>query len=359
MASAAGASQSGLLHFLAVNLPKPISRCVNTLLLRPHLRVFLIALFSLIAFIFMGIFADTTDHAMSVVRLPPPQQRSYASSLVSNCEHRTPSHPGRTFETKVRGARVSFVSWTKNETFDKDIINLRTHEAVRIMSKFRRPATLLDVGANIGKVTFPVLAMPHTHSVIAVEPVEANINLLCMTANLNGWLGNAGLYLLKAAMSDKSGSMDIFVPEGREDNAALNSEAATANVHEHKHGEPVRVLVADHVLRDSGLKPDVIKIDTQGHEIHVLRGLRGYLRNAEPGSVLVMAESDPKLMRISGVDPSDIYQLMATELGYSPYCKTTIDVDDEGKLRVKGDVLSKEEYPPGGCRDIYYFKQPK
>lgn len=356
MVSANGAPQSALLTML---LPKSLSRSVNSLFLRRNVRIYLLAALCVIS-IFVVAFLRRDTHPLAPrVKLPPPAQRSYTPSLVTNCEHRTPGHPGRTFETAVRGVGVSFVSWAKNETFDMDIVKLRTHEAVRIMSKFRRAATLLDVGANIGKVTFPVLAMPQTHTVIAVEPVETNINMLCMTANLNGWLGYAGFSLIKAAMSDKDGSLDIFVPEGREDNAALNSEAATANVHEPKHGETVRVLVADDVLRDGGFQPDVIKIDTQGHEIHVLRGLKRYLGAAKPGAVLVMAESDPRLMRLSGVDPSEVYHLMTTELGYSPYCKATIDVNKDGMMEVSGVALSKEAYPPGGCRDIYYFKQPR
>lgn len=342
----------------ATLLPKPVARALASFVLRLRsptraLLLFLAALFVLV------VLASQIPSQLSA----PPHGRTvthhirrYSDAEVKDCVHRTPNSLGRTFETRVHGVDVSFASWTKNETFDKDIVKLRTHEAVRIIKQFDRPVTLLDVGANIGKVTFPVLAMPHSHTVIAVEPVKTNMNLLCLTANLNGWLSRPGLMLLEAAMSDRDGTMEIFVPEGREDNAALNSEAATANVHEHKHGEVVRLLVADDVIEDSGLKPDIIKIDTQGHEIHVMRGLRKYLATAKPRTVLVMAESDPKLMQISGVDPKDVYQLMTTELKYSPYCKPLIEVTD-GEMHVSGEILTKESYPPGGCRDIYYFKQ--
>lgn len=272
--------------------------------------------------------------------------------------HRTPESLGRTFETKVRGVDVSFVSWTKNDTFDKDTVVLRVHEAVRVMSKFQRAATLLDVGANIGRVTFPVLAMTQMHSVIAVEPVSTNVNMLCMTANLNGWLGYPGFVLLQAALSDTRGEMEVYVPEGREDNAALSSEAATANVHGRKYRETTRVVTADDVLGDGAFKPDLIKVDTQGHELHVLRGMSRYLASAEPKRVLVMAENDPKLMASSGVDPTGIYHLMTIELGYSPYCNPVIEVVDD-RFEVSGAVLSRETYPPAGCRDIFYFKHGK
>lgn len=277
---------------------------------------------------------------------------NYKATEVTVCKN---SVVGKKYETRLKRLQLSFPSWTQNGTDQNPIYNLRLHEAVLIMSKYNRAATLLDVGANIGKVTMPVLAMGQSHSVIAVEPVGLNMETLCRTAELNGWLRTPGLTLLKAAMSDQRGEMNIFVPDGREDNAALSAQAAIANVHGTEHGEKVNILVADQLIKDGGFKPDLIKIDTQGHELHVLKGLKEYLRNAPPRKVLVMAESDPKLMSISGVNPKDIYQLMMSELGYSPHCRPEIDYKD-GELVVKGNVIPKETYPPGGCRDIFYFK---
>lgn len=360
MTSAGSNQQTQQILVFATLLPKPVARALASLYLRlrGHFRV---VVPTFIGVCLLCTFLVTRNEGgfstfRADAKLPAFEHRSYASSVVTDCVHRTPETEGRTFETNVRGVGVSFVSWTQNATYDKDHVLLRVHEAVRLMSKLRRAGTLLDVGANIGKVTFPVLAMHQMHSVVAVEPVSTNVNMLCMTANLNGWLGNAGLTLLEAAMSDAEGELEIFVPEGREDNAALSSEAATANVHEHKHGEQVKVLVGDNVLQDGGFKPDLIKIDTQGHELHVLKGLKGYLKKAAPESVLVMAESDPKLMALSGVDPKEIYQLMTVELGYASYCRPTIDVVDGTRFQVSGTALSRETYPPGGCRDIFYFK---
>lgn len=352
------ANQTQLLSF-ATLFPKPVARAFASiyLRLRGHFRhIFFTLIILLAALILLFAYRSSRyDTLQSRAPLLPLEHRGYASTLVTNCVHRTPETPGRTFETNVRGVGVSFVSWTKNESFSRDTVVLRVHDAVRLMSKFQRPATLLDVGANIGKVTFPVLAMKQMHSVVAVEPVSANVNMLCMTANLNGWLGYPGFVLLQAALSDAKGEMKIYVPEGREDNAAVSSKAATANVYEQKHSENVKFLVGDDVLKHGGFKPDLIKIDTQGHELHVLKGMRQYLSSTAPEQVLVMAESDLKLMALSGVDPMEIYQLMTIDLGYSPYCKPVIEVTD-GRFTVNGDVLSREKYPPGGCHDIFYFK---
>ncbi|CAN8070063.1 unnamed protein product [Agarophyton chilense] len=282
-------------------------------------------------------------------------ESSFSNSIIRSCNPDPSRGMGRTYDARVRGVNVSYAAWTGDKHFRQEVVSIRTHEAVRLMNKLKRAATLLDVGANIGKVTFPTLAMAQTHTVIAVEPVGFNVDHLCMTANLNGWLGHAGFLLLKAALSDKEGTMSIFVPNGREDNSALSERAATANVGGEDRGEKISVFTGDKLLSEGGFKPDVIKIDTQGHELFVLRGLRDFMAAAKAGELLVMAESDPKLMLMSGVNPKDIYQLMVVELGYRAYCRPVIEVEDEHFV-VKGSALSFEAYPPGGCRDIFYYK---
>lgn len=277
--------------------------------------------------------------------------KKYSHVVVSDCPERLPDLGGKTAQTNVKGVGVNYASWAANESNLQP--NLRAYPPVRVMSKFRRPATLLDVGANVGKIAFPSLALPGPHTIIAVEPVRKNMDSLCMTASLNGWLGHPGLVLLQAAMSDTDGTMQIFVPEGREDNSALSSSAATANVHVEKHGETIYTVSGDGLLRAGGFAPDVIKIDTQGHEIHVLRGLKRYLRSAQ--NVLVIAESDPKLMKESGVDPKDVYSLMVKDLGYTPFSTADVSVVDN-VLHVSGDVIAEEVYPTRTARDIFYFK---
>lgn len=291
MVSANGTPQFALLTML---LPKPLSRSMNSLFLRRNLRILLLASLFVASLVAVAFLRQDTHPSTPHVKLPPPAQRSYTPALVTNCKHRMPGHPSRTFETAVHGVGASFVSWTKSEIFDEDIVKLRTHEAFHIIAAPPRCSTLVSASE---RSPFPSPCAPDSHC-HRCGHCGNNIKMFCMTANLNGWLGYLGLSMINAVMCDTDGSMDIFVPRGREDNFALSSEAATANVGEPKHGETVRVLVADDILRDDGFQPDIIGIDTLGHEIHVLRGLRRYLAAAKPGAALVMAGSDPTLTRL-------------------------------------------------------------
>lgn len=286
MTSASPTPPSLPLQFVAFLFPKPFSRSVKSLFLRPHLLLlsaFSVCLVGLTAVI---LFSQSADNGFSP-QLPRHQHDSeYTTSLINTCRHVTSGDAGRTFAARVEGVGASFVSWTTNSSLDYSALTLDTHEAVRIMSKFPRPATLLDVGANIGMVTMPVLAMSQMHSVVAVEPVAKNIDVLCMTAHLNGWLGNAGFQLVKSALSDRTRSVEIFVPPARKDNAALSSEPFTKDADVGMEVDLVHILAGDDILAFNGLKPDVIRIDTHGHELYVIRGLKEYLRGAPSGAVV-------------------------------------------------------------------------
>ncbi len=93
----------------------------------------------------------------------------------------------------------------------------------------------------------------------------------------------------------------------------------------------------------------------QGHEFRVLRGLREYLRKAD--SVIVIAESDRDLMRKSGVDPRDIWDLMVNELGYEVYASGAQFRMGKGVLRIHGTKpLSEKQFPPKDAIDVYFVR---
>ena len=234
---------------------------------------------------------------------------------------------------------------------------MRVHEADNLISKYPIPIDVLDIGANTGQVTFSVLLQEKRHRVLAVEPVQRNLNRLCRIAQLNSWLNSPSLTLVHAAASDHVANQTIFVPNGREDNAALSTNAATLNVRRSKGEEDIFLLDGDGLLRETGFRPKFIKIDTQGHELFVLRGLKRYLKNAGRGEVLVMAELDEGLTRASNVKIIQIYELMVEELGYTAYCTPQFDFDNRGiVLRAGGNAVQKAEFPPNACSDAYYVK---
>ena len=75
----------------------------------------------------------------------------------------------------------------------------------------------------------------------------------------------------------------------------------------------------------------LVKIDTQGHELNVLQGMKMFLSdppsNEDLGgwSFVVVAEYDEKLQKAAGHDPNEVLNFMRN-LGYEVRCKMT-DID--------------------------------
>ena len=58
----------------------------------------------------------------------------------------------------------------------------------------------------------------------------------------------------------------------------------------------------------------LLKIDAQGHDMHVLRGAADYIRT-HPVYVILL-EFSPMLMKAGGVEPLDLLHLLYDDLGY-------------------------------------------
>ena len=185
---------------------------------------------------------------------------------------------------------------------------------------------MIDVGANAGYSMLPVAA--RGKRVLAFEPVARNVGMLKVNAFLNGWGGADGhVGLVEAAVSASSGTITLFAPKGREDNSAIgrgDAAAATINVGS-AHGvarHQVRTTTLDGYFGEADAKLAqslrLVKIDTQGHELDVLRGMEGLLRRPDLNFTVVL-ELDHRLQEQSGHRPEDVLLLMH-QWGWKPFC---------------------------------------
>jgi GDP-mannose transporter len=179
---------------------------------------------------------------------------------------------------------------------------------------------LLDIGGNIGLSVCPALS--RNYRVLAFEPIPVNVELLRTNLWLNGWdVDQVGL--VAAGVSSSSGNATIFAPIGGEDNSALaNERVAMLNVR----GSAAPIFIdlvsideyfgsADSTLRD---KVRLIKIDVQGHELPVLKGMKNMLSSGQRRFALKV-EIDVGLQAAAGYGPKDIENYMLG-LGWNAFC---------------------------------------
>jgi len=179
------------------------------------------------------------------------------------------------------------------------LVNWGTWEPAEtaVLRRELRPGdTFLDVGANVGYYTLIAskLVGP-TGRVIAFEPDPTSFALLKRSVEANG-LSN--VTLVQKALSDEPGTIKLFLDE--------------TNKGAHKifqYGESRRFVEVAAVRLDDYLEGhegriDLIKIDTEGAEGAILKGMGKTLRRHENTKLLM--EFFPKLLDGFGYDAAEV-----------------------------------------------------
>lgn len=169
------------------------------------------------------------------------------------------------------------------------------------MMIFHRPAVLLDVGVKRGASSLPVLQLHPQHTLIAVEPVNENLDALCCSALRVTADKRNRFHLVHTALIEKPTNAEwIYIPSGREGHAALSAKVA-ASSHRHATQAFTVTVRGDALLAVLNIQSDIINVSTLSSELRVLIGLRGYLKKAR--HVLVIVSSNQHWLNGAGNDP--------------------------------------------------------
>lgn len=227
-----------------------------------------------------------------------------------------------------------------------------------------RSLLILDIGGHSGKTTFPpILCFPISHRVITVEPVHSNQNILIQRGKLLGLSHQSNQWnLIRGAFSNITQDSVIYISGSATDNSALSEGSAEVVLKFRKskekvHAQPVQVFRGDDIIYNNGLKPDFIKMDTQGAEFMVMQGLRKIL--SEDRNMVVVAEHAPNLIEKYALGTLDAVILMKS-LGFRAYCNPVVKIVNglfvvpESSSEIIDDKTDGRRY--GGCHDFLYWK---
>jgi FkbM family methyltransferase len=162
----------------------------------------------------------------------------------------------------------------------------------------------VDVGANEGMMTLlgAKLVGP-TGLVISFEPNPTPRSILDRSLKRNK-IANVELHA--AGLSDEAGELRLFVPRINTGEGSFTKPAdATAGGY-----VSCPVLVGEQVIGDR--QPRLVKVDVEGFEAHVLKGLTSVLRTARP--IIVMEMIASHLAR-DGQSPQQLCEWLAS-FGY-------------------------------------------
>lgn len=149
------------------------------------------------------------------------------------------------------------------EPFESDFVRV----LINALANETRP-TLVDCGANVG--WYSVLGAVLGARVLAFEPMPSNASLLRFNVEANHLADHVTVF--EMALGAVSGTADLHLSETNQGDHRLH---CGASMNPAKERRTVRVIVEplDELLNgDPPGRPHLIKIDTQGSEVAILRG---------------------------------------------------------------------------------------
>jgi len=247
----------------------------------------------------------------------------------------------------------------RDPAISKPILVLGEYEpgfARVLLTLARRSSVFVDIGANIGFFTLlAAKAMPEG-SVWSIEPDPGNVRILRANIALNGFQDR--VRVSHAAASDLDGEV-FFSTLGYSANTGARFTAKDPDTLLARSlpgsDAPTKVpaLKIDTLLRDQ--KPDLVKIDVEGHEPSVLAGMQRILEESRP---VILSEFAPgTIEHISRSSPSDYLK------GIAAHRYTFFVIEDDGGLRDLGnstsDVLDYSHRQGGHHIDLMLIPKEK
>lgn len=195
------------------------------------------------------------------------------------------------------------------------------------MRQWKGEAVVVDVGSYRGEELS--LFKGHVRKLITYEPSPAKFDKIHQTISE---LGMENIVTFRpAAASDRAGeaSFNVVHTQGSQQDS-IGDIGFLLTGREYK---SIKVPV---VRLDSEIEERIhlLKIDTQGHELAVVRGAEGIIRKY--GIDVIHAEFAPGLMRGHGTKPEAFLEYM-WKLGYTcSYCTASFDLQDSELPAVTG-----------------------
>jgi len=211
--------------------------------------------------------------------------------------------------------------------------------SLQILKNNLSPGSLfVDIGAHYGAYSL-YAAQSAGSKVLAIEPVAENFELLNLNVKTNDLGGLITTH--NYAASDQNGEAEFNIPWASD----------SAGFYEHPNAETIRTQKVQMRKIDDviGQQPvDIIKIDTEGHEVSVLHGLDRTLK-ANPNVKLII-ELNPECLKRAGRSPEELLAVIKS------YGKEIYIVDEASFVlsRITDDLDSWTDYigPDGYC-NIY------
>ena len=170
--------------------------------------------------------------------------------------------------------------------------------SVNLLLSFLEPnSVFIDVGANVGVFAIQVAKRLTSGKVFAFEPQVELFKLIRISAYINGINSNveAGgkLAAFCLAASDATGSAEFVVPEGHAGGGRIGCpDAGYASDINQISTRVVTTALLDDIFGQT-FTCDLVKMDVEGHELEVLRGMKNIIARSPRIKILLEHSGRP------------------------------------------------------------------
>ncbi len=187
---------------------------------------------------------------------------------------------------------------------------LSSHQRMLQIAEISEVTTVLDIGANVGYFSLLIRDLYPEARIIAVEPIEDTFRAL-----EKNFAEDPNVHLVQKAVSNFKGEAEMLFDA---DSPAVSSLGNTPDVvGGSKEPQAVKVATLDGLVDSFGLDCiDILKIDVEGFEKHVLEGGKETLSNVRYLFLEVTVHDNPnytfsELMSLLYEEGQFSYQVVA------------------------------------------------
>jgi FkbM family methyltransferase len=196
----------------------------------------------------------------------------------------------------------------------------------RLLSSEKKPTCFFDVGANYG--THSLLFLSQGVRTVTFEPNPECKPIFKAMLELNGLKGQ----LENCAIGNENSNATLIFPKEDTWNGSIQKD------YQHDLDKlndlmsiDVEVMTLDNYVSKNGIKPDIVKIDTEGYELNVLKGAKFILQNYKPILVFESNKSEERDALFNELE-SDSYNIF--EIGdYFNFTKNHLTKEEFLKSR--------------------------
>ncbi|MGD0279294.1 MAG: FkbM family methyltransferase [Smithella sp.] len=188
-------------------------------------------------------------------------------------------------------------------------------ELAYLSSICRPDMTFVDVGANMGEFTLFMAKRLSKGSVIAFEPTKRMFEILQQNVKLNEF---NNVKLFNIALGDRESKMPIYTSSENIEHEVWNEGLFRLFPNENVNVllEEIMVVPFDKIAKENNIQNvNIIKIDVEGAELYVLKGLEQVLKLFKPK---LLIEISREAFANAGYTVTDISNYIK-DYGYTTY----------------------------------------